>query len=171
MHLLAASMLTLSLATQGAPESTACSKWTLDGYVLGMRGDALLAVRSVTLHVKGQAQVVQPGKLHGVLVLDDAARLEKWDVYYEADDAGRLRAELTSRLGSPVADVAGTLLETETASIRQRRTIWREAACDAAILVYEDTASGDKTGKSVRATLVRASILPEGLFEAKSISP
>ena len=164
-------MLGLALGGLDAAAAPDCSAWTLDGYAIGMTGEAVLAVRSVTLHVKGQAQVVQPGKLHGVLVIDDAGLLEKWDVGYDDVDAEPLRAQLTARLGAPASDVTGTLIEDESLTVRQRRTIWRDAACDAAILVHENTASGGRSGGSVRATLARASSLPEGLVEAKTILP
>lgn len=164
-------MLGLAFGGLDAAAAPDCSAWTLDGYALGMTGDAVLAVRSVTLHVKGQAQVVQPGKLHGVIVIDDAGRLEKWDVGYDDLAAEPLRTQLTARLGAPASDVTGTLMEEESLTVRQRRTIWRDAACDAAILVYENTAAGGRNGGSVRATLTRASSLPKGLIESTSIVP
>lgn len=156
------------LDTAGAPD---CSAWTLDGYAIGMTGEAVLAVRSVTLHVKGQAQVVLPGKLHGVIVIDDAGLLEKWDVGYDDVDAEPLRGQLTARLGAPASDVSGNLMEAESVTVRQRRTIWRDAGCDAAILVHENTASGGRGGGSVRAMLTRASSLPKGLVELKTLYP
>ena len=46
----------------GATGATDCSSWALDGYHLGMLGTELLAVRSVTLHVEGQAQAIESGR-------------------------------------------------------------------------------------------------------------
>ena len=146
-----------------------CSKWTLDGYRLGMRGDELLAVRSVTLHLEGQAQVAEPGKFHGVLVLDALNRLVKWDVRYDAANGESVRAELRKRLGSPISDVTGTVPGDELDSVRQRRTIWWSTTCDAAIIVYENTSLRGSPGHSVTATLARASMLPPGLPQMKTL--
>ena len=142
-----------------------CSAWTLDGYRIGMTGEEMLAVRSVTLHVEGQAQVVVPGSFRGVLVLDKQSRLREWDVVYDARGADALRTEMLERLGAPVSDVSGDIVEA-----RQRRMIWRSTACDAAILVY-DTTSTDGSVHTVRATLARASALPHRIFEMKTLLP
>ncbi len=146
-----------------------CSSWTLDGYRLGMRGDELLAVRSVTLHLEGQAQVTDPGKFHGVLVLDALNRLVKWDVRYNATNGESVRAEMRERLGSPISDVTGTVPGDEPDSVRQRRTIWWSTTCDAAIIVYENTSLRGSPGHFVTGTLVRASMLPPGLTQMKTL--
>ena len=148
-----------------------CSAWTLDGYRLGMRGDELLAVRSVTLHVEGQAQASEPGKFSGVLILDALNRLQKWDVLYHAENADALRAELQERHGNPVSDVSGILSSDEASTVRQRRTIWRSAACDAAIILYENASVRGTSVHSVHATLEWASALRPGLIEMKTLFP
>jgi hypothetical protein len=145
-----------------------CSKWMLDGYHLGMRGDELLAVRSVTLHVAGQAQVVEAGRLQGVLVLDTLNRLEKWDVRYDTADGEGLRAEMREWLGEPISDVTG-MIDNESGAIRQRRTLWQSKDCDAAIIVYETTSVRGAPAHTVSATLARASILPPNLAEMKTL--
>jgi len=114
-----------------------CSGWTLDGYRLGMRVDELPAVRSVTLHVDGQAQSIEPGRFHGVLVLDVLKSLKKWDVVYETNDGTALRAEMRRRFGDPASDVSGNLAENDPGAGGQRRTVWWSQACDVAIIVYE----------------------------------
>jgi len=159
------------MAQTSAAAALDCSAFTLDGYSLGMRGDELLAVRSVTLHVERQAQAIVPGKFHGVLVLDATDRLEKWDVRYEAADAAGLRAEMKARLGGPTSDVSGKLSGEDSDTARQRRTIWWSASCDAAIIVYENTGVQDAAGHAVSATLVRASMLPPGLVMMKTLYP
>jgi hypothetical protein len=146
-----------------------CSNWTLDGYRLGMRGDEVLAVRSVTRHVEGQAQAIEPGRFHGVLVLDALNRLEKWDAIYANPDGGGLRAEMKSRFGEPTADVTGDVPGDEPDSVRQRRTIWWSTTCDAAIIIYESTSTRGTPGHTVSVVLARASILKPGLAEMKSL--
>jgi hypothetical protein len=146
-----------------------CSIWTLDGYHLGMRGDELLAVRSVTLHVEGQAQAIEPGKLHGVLVLDSLDRLEKWEVVYDTGDGEGLRAEMRRRFGASTSDVTGNIPGDEPDSVRQRRTIWWSTSCDAAIIVYENTSLRGTPLHSVNAILARTSMLPPGLVEMKTL--
>ena len=148
-----------------------CSEWTLDGYRLGMRGDEVLAVRSVTLHVEGQAQASEPGKLDGVLVLDVLNRLEKWDVAYHTTNGDALRAEMLGRYGKPGSDVSGKLIEDESNTVRQRRTIWRSVTCDAAIIVYENTSVRGAPMHTVHAVLARASSFKPELFEMKSLFP
>jgi len=157
-------------AAQG-PKAAApdCSNWTLDGYRLGMRGDELLAVRSVTLHVEGQAQAVELGKFHGVLVLDAADHLDKWEVVYDSAEGEELRAEMRKRLGSPTSDVTGTVPGDEPDSVRQRRTLWWSTTCDAAVIVYENTSLRGSPLHSVTATLSRISMLPPGLPQMKTL--
>lgn len=147
-----------------------CSSWTLDGYRIGMRGDEVLAVRSVTLHVEGQAQAMEPGRFQGVLVLDALNRLEKWDVVYHTKDGEGLRAEMRERFGEPSSDNFGNILDTESDTVRQRRTIWRSTTCDAAIVIYENTSVRGTPLHSVSATLARASSLKHGFAEMKSFS-
>ncbi|HZN53846.1 MAG TPA: hypothetical protein VFB67_00865 [Candidatus Polarisedimenticolaceae bacterium] len=154
--------LAIVLAAASAAGAGDCGSWTLDGYRLGMRGDELLAVRSVTLHVEGQAQASEPGKLHGVLVLDAMNRLVKWDVVYEAKDAEPLRAEMRARFGAPAADATGAVFDDGHDVLRQRQTLWRSPACDAAIVVYENIDSGGGAGHAVHATLGRASAVKVG---------
>ena len=168
---LALTLFGLTGAAAQGPKAAApdCSKWTLDGYRLEMRGDELLAVRSVTLHVEGQAQVTEPGKLQGVLVLDALNRLVKWDVRYDAANGESLRAEMKSRFGEPIADVSGDLPGDESDRVRQRRTIWRSTACDAAIIVYENASSRGTAVHVVNATLARPAILTPGLAEMKTL--
>jgi len=134
-----------------------CTKWTLDGYRLGMTRDEILAVRSVTLHVEGQAQVVEPGKLSGVLVLAPTG-LAKWDVKYETKNGDALRAELTDRFGGPFSDGDAPMPGDDATGLRRRATIWRDGTCDVAIVVSE-TASKDGSTHLVQATLARASSL------------
>ena len=148
-----------------------CSNWTLDGYRLGMPGSELLAVRSVTLHLEGQAQVAEPGKLHGVLVLDALNRLEKWDVRYDSVDAEGLRASMQERYGPPTSDISGNLAGDISGGVRQRRTIWWSKACDAMIIIYDNTSVRGTPVRSVSAVLARASILNPGLAEMKSLHP
>ena len=155
----------------GAAIGPDCSIWTLDGYRLGMGGAEILAVRSITIHVWGQAQAIETGKLRGVLVLDASNHLDKWDVAYDREDAEALRATLRERLGEPAGDVSGTIIDDGPDSVRQRRTIWRSAVCDAAIIVYENTSVRGAAGSSVHATLARASMLAPGFAEAKSLFP
>ena len=158
----------------GAADAPDCSQWTLDGYHVGMEGRDVLAVRSVTLHVDGQAQAVQPGKFHGVLVLDRLDRLETWDVAYDDADAGGLRDAMQGRLGKPTSDVTGNIIDDATDTVRQRRTIWWSSACDAAIIVYEDTSLRGTPGHTIHATLARASTLPSpsacGTFSSPDLS-
>jgi hypothetical protein len=166
--------LTVLLSTSAAAQSQDasaidCSKWTLDGYRLGMRGDEILAVRSVTLHVQHQAQAIEPGKFQGVLVLDLFNRLQKWDVHYDAAKGEKVRAELGARLGDPISEVSGELPGDETKPVRQRRTIWWSTPCDAAIVLYENEAVSATPGRSVSATLARTSMLPAGLAQMKTL--
>ena len=153
----------------GNADPTDCSKWALDGYRVGMRGDELLAVRSVTLHVERQAQAIEPGKLYGVLVLDASNRLEKWDVLYDPTHGDALRAEMKSSFGEPISDVSGDLWNDGSSTARQRRSIWRSTTCDAAIILYDDTFLHGSASRSVHATLIRASSLPPGLVEMKTL--
>ena len=146
-----------------------CSAWALDGYHVGMLGTELLAVRSVTLHVEGQAQVDEPGKLHGVLVLDALNRLEKWDVRYNTSTGGALRAELRARFGEPASDVSGSPTGDNSDPSRQRRTIWLSRTCDAAIILNEVTSGSGTDDRSISATLTRASSLRPGLVEMKTL--
>jgi hypothetical protein len=134
-----------------------------------MRGEEILAVRSVTLHVQHQAQAIQPGRFQGVLVLDLLNRLQKWEVRYDAAEGERLRAELEARLGEPTSDVSGELPGDETKPVRQRRTIWWSTPCDAAIVVYENEAVGATPGRTISATLARTSMLPPGLAQMKTL--
>jgi hypothetical protein len=157
------------LATAAAPPD--CSEWSLDGYRLGMRGDEVLAVRSVTLHVEGQAQASVPGQFDGVLVLDALNRLQKWDVLYHTSSDEALRAEFQERFGKPVADVTGNVTEDESVTVRQRRTIWTSATCDAAIILYENTSVRGVSVHSVKAVLARASSFKPELFEMKTLFP
>ncbi len=151
------------------PISIDCPAWTLDGYRLGMTPADVLAVRSVTLHVRGQAQAVEPGRFRGVLVFDDGHALEKWDVAYENTKGDDLRAEMRRRYGEPVSDVSGSVAEDDEGGLRQRRTLWLNKSCDAAIVVYEYSRSGNPPGASVNAMLIRASGLEPGLIEMKSL--
>ena len=168
---LALTFLGLTGAAAREPNAAApdCSKWALDGYRLGMRGAELLAVRSVTLHVEGQAQVTETGKLHGVLVLDALNLLEKWDVRYDAGNGERLRAEMRERFGEPISDFSGDLPGDESDTVRQRRTIWQSTDCDAVIIVYENTSVHGSQGPTVSAELARTSMLPPGLAEMKTL--
>jgi hypothetical protein len=134
-----------------------------------MRGDELLAVRSVTLHVEGQAQAIEPGKLHGVLVLDRLDRLNRWEVNYDKADGEGLRAEMRRQFGAPTSDVTGNIPGDEPDSVRQRRTIWWSTSCDAAIIVYENTSLRGTPLHSVNAILARTSMLPKGLAEMKTL--
>jgi len=170
---LALTLFGLTGAAAQGPKAAApdCSKWTLDGYRLGMRGDELLAVRSVTLHVEGQAQVTEPGVLHGVLVMDALNLLEKWDVRYDAGSGERLRSEMRTRFGEPRSDVSGDLPGDASDVARQRRTIWRSTGCDVAILIYENSRGLGASIRTVSATLIRASTLPPGLVEMKTLFP
>lgn len=164
----------IAIAAFGLSDAAAppdCSAWTLDGYRLGMRGDEVLAVRSVTLHMEGQAQAIVPGKFQGVLVLDALNRLEKWDVAYRATNADALRADLQGRYGKPVADVSGDLNADASTTVRQRRTIWRSVTCDVAIILYENVSVRGLPINSVHATLARASGLPAGFIEMKTLFP
>jgi hypothetical protein len=165
--------IALGIASAAVQEPNAaaldCSGWTLDGYRLGMHGDELLSVRSVTLHVEGQAQAVEPGRLQGVLVLDGLNRLEKWDVRYDTTSGERLRAEMREQHGEPTSDVTGNTENDGSDAVRQRRTIWRSKDCDAAIIIYELTSARGAPGHTVSATLARASILPPGLAEMKTL--
>jgi hypothetical protein len=162
-------------AAAGVPAGAAigpdCSIWTLDGYRIGMGGAEILAVRSITIHVWGQAQAIEPGTLRGVLVLDASNHLEKWDVGYDREEGEELRAELRERLGEPASDVSGTIIDDGSDIVRQRRTIWRSVACDAAVIVYENTSVRGTPGHSVHATLARASMFKQGFAEAKSLFP
>ena len=158
----------LSTPTERAP-TIDCSDWTLDGYRLGMLGDELLALRSVTLHTQGQAQAIEPGKFHGVLVLDGLNSLKKWDVIYQTTEGSALRAELGARFGKPNSDVSGSMSDDDPAAGRQRRTIWWSRACDIAIILYESTPGDGTTGHTVSATLARASSLTPGLVEMKTL--
>ncbi len=151
------------------PISIDCPAWTLDGYRLGMTPADVLAVRSVTLHVRGQAQAVEPGRFRGVLVFDDGNALEKWDVAYENAKGDDLRAEMRRRYGEPVSDVSGSAAGDDASGLRQRRTLWLSKSCDAAILVYETSGTEGKSGATVMATLARASTLRHGLEEMKSL--
>jgi len=164
-----AAALSIRPGAAAALSPNECSGWTLDGYHLGMRGDELLAVRSLTLHVEGQAQAVEPGRFHGVIVLDALNRLKKWDVAYETHDGTALRADLQGRFGEPSADISGNLAENDPGAGRQRRTIWWNQACDVAIIVYEHGNAGDTGGRTVSATLTRASSLPHGLVQMKTL--
>ena len=168
---LALALFGLTGAAAQEPKAAApdCSQWTLDGYRLGMPGDEILAVRSVTLHVEGQAQAIEPGKFRGVLVLDALNRLEKWDVRYDAANGAGLRAEMRERFGEPISDVSGDLLRDESDTVLQRRTIWRSTACDAVIIVYENTSERGSPGHTVAATFARTSMLPPGLAEMKTL--
>jgi hypothetical protein len=155
-----------SLAHAATPD---CSSWMLDGYQLGMRGDELLAVRSVTLHMEGQAQVTEPGKLEGVLVLDRLNRLQKWDVRYEATNGEALRAEMRERHGEPISDVTGSIDDDQSSAVRERRTIWQSKECDAVIIMYENSSVHGAPARTFSATLARASVLPPGLAEMKTL--
>jgi hypothetical protein len=146
-----------------------CSKWTLDGYHIGMLGTELLAVRSVTLHVEGQAQVVEPGRFHGVLVLDALNRVQKWDVVYQTTNGDPLRAELRARFGDPASDVSGDASATNPEGGHQRRTIWRSKACDVAIILYDLSGGHGSQGQGISASLVRASTLKPGFVEMKTL--
>lgn len=158
----------LRTPTEKAP-TIDCSDWTLDGYRLGMLGDELLALRSVTLHTEGQAQAIEPGKFHGVLVLDGLNSLKKWDVIYQTTDGRALRAELGARFGKPNSDVSGSMSDEDPAAGRQRRTVWWSRACDVAIILYEYTPGDGATVHTVSATLARASGLTPGLIEMKTL--
>lgn len=162
-------------ATLAIPEPDArtadCANWTLDGYHLGMRGDELLAVRSLTLHVEGQAQAIEPGRFRGVLVLDALNSLKKWDAIYQTKDGTALRAELRERFGEPASDVSGNLSDGDPGAGRQHRTIWWSPSCDAALIVYENSTGSGSAERMVSATLVRASSLPRGLIQSKTLFP
>jgi hypothetical protein len=146
-----------------------CTTWTLDGYRIGMGRDEILAVRSITLHMEGQAQVVEPGRFSGVLVLEPTIGLAKWDVHYQATGGDALRAELRERYGDPMSEVTGNLPGDPSEPMRQRRTIWYSPACDAAIVVYETSSASGRSAHSVRATLIRASELPRGFLQSKTL--
>jgi hypothetical protein len=146
------------MAPAGAAIRPDCSIWALDGYRIGMGGEEILAVRSITLHVWGQAQVVAPGRFRGVLVLDATNHLEKWDVVYDAKDGETLRAEMRGRYGEPASDVSGNIIDDDSDTVRQRRTTWRSTACDAEIIVYENTSVRGSPGHTVGATLARSAI-------------
>jgi hypothetical protein len=179
---LACAVLGLSSAVARKPETAAlsdsveekiaidCSTWTLDGYRLGMRGDEVLAVRSVTIHVEGQAQAIEPGRFNGVLVFDALNTVKKWDVTYHTTDGTALRAEMRERFGEPTSDVSGNILDNESETVHQRRTIWWSGACDAAIVIYESTSVRGTPVHSVSATLARASSFKQGVAEMKPLS-
>jgi hypothetical protein len=151
------------------PTVLVCSGWMLDGYRIGMGRDEILAVRTATVLVAGQAQVIEPGRLSGVLVFDAANRLAKWDVLYLARSGESLRSEMRQRYGDPTSDIAADVLADETDTVRQRRTIWSSAECDVAIIVYENTGTRGTSGRTVNATLARASMLRPGFAEMKSL--
>jgi hypothetical protein len=167
----------LAFAALGATKTPAkdpppdCSSFTLDGYRLGMRGDEILAVRSVTLHVEGQAQVLLPGRFRGVLVLDGLNRLEKWNVIYDAHAGDDLREVLRASLGEPVSDVTGDAIDDGTTTVRQRRTIWLSDTCDAAIILYDNTTVKGAPGHTVHASLARASGLDPRVIRMKTLLP
>lgn len=134
-----------------------------------MRGDEVLAVRSVTLHVEGQAQASEPGRFQGVLVLDGMNLLNKWEVVYQAPYGDDLRAELLKRYGQSTSDVSGTIQEDSSGTVRQRRTIWWSTVCDAALILYENTSVRGTPVHTVNATLARTSVLPPGLASMKTL--
>ena len=154
---------------EGKPSAVDCASWTLDGYRLGMRGDELLAIRSLTLHVEGQAQVIEPGRFRGVLVLNSLNSLEKWDVIYQTQDGTALRAQIRERFGEPASDVSGNISDEDASAGRQHRTIWWSQTCDVALIVYEDNVAGEAAGHTVHAALTRASRLPRGLIQWKTL--
>jgi hypothetical protein len=165
-------LLVGALAVAAArPATTDCTAWTLDGYRIGMGPDEIVAVRSITLHIEGQAQVVEPGTLSGVLVLEPTIGLSKWDVRYETTDGDALRAELSERFGQPTSDISGTLPGDASSSLQERRTIWWNAPCDVAIIVYENSSVGGTPVHSVHATLARASTLGRRFLESKTLLP
>jgi hypothetical protein len=165
-------LLVGALAVAAAsPATIDCTAWTLDGYRIGMGRDEILAVRSITLHTEGQAQVVEPGRFSGVLVLDSAFGLAKWDVHYKTTDGNALRAELRERYGDPASEVTGDLPGDPSEPMRQRRTIWWNSACDVAIIVYENSSVRGTPMHSVQATLVRASRLSKGFLQSKTLLP
>ena len=134
-----------------------------------MLGTELLAVRSVTLHAEGQAQVIEPGKLHGVVVLDALNRLEKWDVSYDTSNGEALRAELRERFGEPASDVSGNAPGDSSAPLRVRRMIWLSRTCDAAIILYERASGSAAADRTISAILTRASSLKSGFVEMKGL--
>lgn len=140
-----------------------CTKWTLDGYRLGMSQNEILAVRSATIQVEGQAQVVEPGKFSGVLVVEPIG-LAKWEVVYTAKTADALRAELHDRFGDPFSDGDGPMPGDDKTGQRRRTTVWRDGICDVAVVVTE-TASADGSAHSVQAILARASSLSKLLHQ------
>lgn len=158
-----AAIMTSGLPAKEPAATVDCSTWTLDGYRPGMRGPEILAVRPATQHLQEQAQVVVPGQFSGVIVVDSVNRLQKWDVKYEATDADAIRADMQKRFGAPTSDVTGNIIDDATDTVRQRRTIWWSTACDAAVIVYEDTALRGAEGHTVKATLARASTLTPGI--------
>ena len=102
-------------------------------------------------------------------MLDALDRLEKWDVRYEAANGEALRAEMRERYGEPASDISGNIQGDESGTVTQRRTIWRSKACDALIILYENTSVSGPTGHTVSATLARASMLPPGVTEMKTL--
>jgi hypothetical protein len=146
-----------------------CALWALDGYHVGMLGTELLAVRSVTLHVEGQAQAIEPGRFHGVLVLDALNRLEKWDVVYHTSNGDALRAQMRERYGEPASDISESLPAVELDAARMRRTIWLSKPCDTAIIIYERASTPDTSAHTVSAILARSSSLKPGLAEMKTL--
>ena len=161
-------LMVAAFTGHGSARAADCSQWTLDGYRLRMSGAEVLAVRSVTIHLEGQAEVDQPGKFHGAVVLDALNRLETWNVRYEHADPDGLRAEFKARFGEPVSDLSGDVFEDGPDTLHERRTIWRSTTCDAAIIVY-DRSTRNETHHSVSVTLQRASQLRPGLTEMKTL--
>ncbi len=102
-------------------------------------------------------------------MLDSLDRLEKGDVIHDKTDGEGLRTEMRERYGKPISDIFGNVLDDESDTVRQRRTIWRSTTCDAAIIVYENTSVRGTPGHTVRATLARASRLKQGLTEMKTL--
>lgn len=140
-----------------------CSSWTLDGYRLGMADAEILAIRPATIQVPGQGQIVVKGRFSGVVVVDPAAGLVKWEATYQNVTASALRAAIRDEHGEPVSDVISDLSLPENPTMHQRRTTWKSDACDAAIIVYENKIAGGGSSRTGSATLLRASDLPKSV--------
>lgn len=163
-------LLGVALAVRPLPAAEDCSSWTLDGYRLGMADAEILAIRPATIQVPGQGQVIVKGELSGVVVVDPAAGLVKWDVAYENLTGSALRAAMRKLHGEPVSDIIGDLSLPENPTMHQRRTTWKSDACDAAIIVYESKTADGGSSRTGSATLLRASDLPKGFTEMKTLT-
>jgi hypothetical protein len=70
-----------------------------------------------------------------------------------------------------VSRVGGDHSDGDPGAGRQHRTIWWSPSCDAALIVYENSTGSGSAERMVSATLVRASSLPRGLIQSKTLFP